>query len=54
MYVNVKVGNRLCTATKNHGGNFEARPMEPADEISTLTTCGVTKFSSVYVVQEVL
>ena len=28
--------------------------MELADEISTLTTCGVTKFSSVYAAQEVL
>lgn len=37
---------------KHHGGNFEARPMELAAEISTLTTRGVTKFSSVCVVQK--
>lgn len=52
--MNVRVRSRFCTATKNHGGNFEVRPMELADEISTLITRGVTKFSSVCVVQEVL
>lgn len=52
--MNVRVRSKFCTATKNHGGNFEVRPMELADEISTLITRGVTKFSSVCVVQEVL